>query len=242
VNVFGLGSDRETAVGFSAPIVTLPTSKVSRANGTLFGLGTELRLSHAFPLTGSQGSVFRHLILRASAGYNHTFSNAIVPTNPDLQRVRMDPSGRAVPGDQLTGAANPEHEVNFGGRAYLDITGRLGIWSEVIYKPVWKYSLPDVCITTLTGCAVPSSVANPSTYVVVTSFQAEVYYSVLQELGISVGYMNVETQPGPDGRRRSIFYSPGAQFYVDLTAYLDAIYLAAIGKRSDPPDGIHLRP
>ena len=241
-NLVSQRGDYETLFGADAPILTLPTSKFSSSNGTILGLGGDVRLAQAVPLAGNGAAVFKRLILRGAVAYNHTFTRAVVPSNPELRRVRMDPTGRTVPGDQLVGAAFPEHELHLDARALLEITSRLGIWSEVSYRPTWKYGFGSICVATSTGCAPVLSPENPSTYVVVTAFQAEVYYSLLQEIGISIGYVNVETQPGPDGRRRSIFNSPGAQFYVDVTAYLDAIYLAATRRRSEPPDGAYLRP
>jgi hypothetical protein len=236
--------DYATYVGIRAPVLTLPTSKFSLDNGTILGLGTEFLLSQEVPLAGSGSAAFQSMFVRARAGYNHTFTRAVVPTNPNLRRVRLDPEGQTVPGDQLTGAAFPEHEMVLGATLYVNITDSLGFLMDVEDRPTWKYGFGDVCVTTLTGCvnALPSS--SPNTFVVVTSFQAELDFNILPKEGIWIdaGYVNVETQPGPDGQRRSIFSSPGAQFYFDVTAYLDQLYLFGKGRADDATPVRRARP
>ena len=48
---------------------------------------------------------------------------------------------------------------------------------------------------------------------------------------VDFGYTNSTNQIGENGRRRSVFNSPEAQFYMSLVANLDGIYdKAASGK------------
>ena len=130
----------ETIGTIRLPILTFPTSKFSMNNGTIMGLGTELRLSQSMPLAGEKWSVFKTITLGAIAGYNHTFTVATQGTNPDLRYVRMDPLGRPIPGDQLAGAAFPEHELPLSVLLIADITDRLSLFLEASYRPTWKYS------------------------------------------------------------------------------------------------------
>ncbi|HEX4336548.1 MAG TPA: hypothetical protein VH062_11580 [Polyangiaceae bacterium] len=234
----------ETIMTASLPILTFPTSKFSMDNGTILGLGTEARLSQTMPLAGEKWTVFKTLTVGAVAGYNHTFTRATQATNPDLRRVRLDPEGRTVPGDQLAGAAFPEHELHFNARLIADITEKLSLFLEASYRPTWKYSFKPTNITDPSGGGGPVlDPTAPVTYVPVTSFEADVYYDVIPELSVAVGYVNVEVQPGLDGQRRSIFYSPGSQFYLSVIGHLDAIYLAATGKKSGASNTVrHLHP
>jgi hypothetical protein len=234
----------ETIVTASLPILTFPTSKFSLDNGTILGLGTEARLTQSMPLAGSNWTVFKTLTVGAVAGYNHTFTRAVVPTDEELRRVRLNPEGRTVPGDQLVGAAFPEHELHFNARLIADITEKLSLFVEASYRPTWKYSFPDVAVCVQTGaCSKALNPTAPTTYVPVTSFEADVYYDILDELSVALGYVNVETQPGLDGQRRSIFYSPGSQFFLSVIGHLDAIYLAAAGKKPEASgSGSHLHP
>jgi hypothetical protein len=240
--MLALRGDYETMIVVRAPVLTLPTSKVSSDNGVYMGLGGDVRLAQAVPLAGGSAPLFQRLLGRISVGYNHGFTREVTPSNPDLQRVRLTPEGRTVPGNQLTGTAFPEHEGYLRGRLLADITNRIAWWFEASYQPTWKYGFANVDVCVVTGCAPAGRLASPSRFVVVTAFQTELMFELLPELGLDVGYINVETQPGVDGQRRSIFYSPGAQVYLEFVAILDALYVAATGHLDDVPIGHHLRP
>ena len=84
----------------------------------------------------------------------------------------------------------------------------------------------------MTGQAVATGVANPTTFVTVTGFATSLYYHLINELTVGFEYVNATTQPGPDGQRRNIFYSPGALFTLELIGHLDEMYLTAVGRRS----------
>ncbi len=218
------------------PILTFPTSKFSYSNGTILGVGTELRLTQAMPLAGPDAPVFKRLSVAAAVGYTHTFTRAVVPTDPELRRVRMDPDGNSVPGDQLVGAAFPEHELQLSVRMAAEITDRLSLFMEGAYRPEWKYGFGNVsdCGVVSTGCAPVPPGISPTRYVALTQFEAFLDYELTDGLGAAIGYINLEQQPAPDGQRRSILWSPGAQFYFQIVGQLDAIYLAATGHHGEP--------
>jgi hypothetical protein len=232
----------ETTLGVRAPVLTLPTSKFSFASGTIAGLGADVRLAQTLPLAGEASPVFQRVTLAAFTGYSHTFTRAVVPTNSDLRRVRTDPEGRPVASDQLTGVAFPEHELSIGGRLLTQIASRLLLALDIEYRPTWKYPFGSVDVCTTTGCAPATRPLDPSTYVPVTRFEVGAFYDVIDELGLGLAYSNVETQLGPDGQRRSLFTSPGAQISLSLVAHLDAMYLAAAGRRVAAPGPTRLRP
>ena len=157
--------------------------------------------------------------------------------------MRLNPEGRTVPGDQLVGAAFPEHELHFNARLIADITEKLSFFMEGSYRPTWKYRFGPVVDQIQSGSARVMDSDSPNTYVPVTSFEADVYYDVIDQLSVAVGYVNVEVQPGLDGQRRTIFYSPGAQFFLSVIGHLDAIYLAATGRKPEASgSGTHLHP
>jgi hypothetical protein len=240
--MLALNGDYETILSLKAPVLTFPTSKFSMENGTYLGLGTELRLAQGMPLAGAGAPVFQRLVTRLSVGYNHTFTRSSTPTNPELRRFRLTPEGRTVPGDQLTGVAFPEHELSLRGRLLADVADRLAWWFEVSYLPTWKYGFGNVDVCVVTGCAPAARPIDPSTFADVTGFQTELMFEIIPELGVSLGYVNVATQPGLDGQRRSLFYSPGAQLYLEFVGYIDAIYAATQGHRGEVGGGHHIRP
>lgn len=229
--------DHGTFARLVLPILTFPTSKFSSSNGTILGVGTELRLTQAMPLAGPDSPVFKRLSVAGAVGYTHTFTRAVVPTDPELRRVRMEPDGNTVPGDQLVGAAFPEHELQLSVRLAAEITDRFSLFMEGSYRPEWKYGFGNVYVTneTSTGPAlVGTGGTSPTRYLALTEFEAFLDYQITDGLGAAIGYINLEQQPAPDGQRRSILWSPGAQFYFQIVGQLDAIYLAATGHHGEP--------
>lgn len=228
----------KTGAGIRLPELMFPTSKASMDAGVILGVGARLRLSQAFPITPAGTGVLESGTLAFLGGYDHLFTRAIVPVNPDLQRVRLDPSGRSLPGDQLDGTPFAEHQVPLVGLASLSITERL-TWSNIFgWILAWKYPLTtvDVCGVVATGCTPTQQVNDPQRFGVVTEFLTELSVSVFDELDVRADYTNISLQLGPDGKRRNVFYSPDARVSLGLVLHLDALYLRATGAESGPPE------
>lgn len=226
-----IGGSKDTWLLTQAPIFTFPTSTFSFQNGTILGLGARFWLNQTLKLAGDAWPVMKRVHAGLIASYNHTFTEATTATNPELRRIRLEPDGRTYPGDQLTGAAFPAHELRVGGLLITEITKDLQLWLDASYRPTWLYGFGAVDVCTQTGCAPAQQAQDPATYVVTTSFAANLYYDFIPELTLGLGYENVALQLGPDGQRRSFFNSPGAQFHFVLWAHLDALYLTATGRR-----------
>jgi hypothetical protein len=226
-----IGGNKDTWLLTQLPVLTFPTSKFSMDNGTILGVGLRGWFNQNVRLAPS-APVFKEAHFGITTSYTHTFTTATTATNPELRRVRLEPDGRTLPGDQLTGAAFPAHELAIGALAIADITEKFQLWLDASYRPTWLYSFSPVKDEkTPTGNAPVRSVEDPTTYVVTTSFAANLYYDLIPELTIGVGYENVAAQPAPDGLRRSIFYSPGAQFHLVLWGHLDSVYVTLAGQR-----------
>lgn len=231
-----LGGSKDTWLLAQAPIVTFPTSTFSFDNGTVLGLGARAWFNQSLTLAGDAWSVFKRVHTGLIVSYNHTFTQATTATNAELRRVRLEPDGRTYPGDQLTGAAFPNHELRVGALLITEITDKLQLWLDGSYRPTWLYSFGNAEVCTQTGCAPVQAEQGSTNYVVTTSFGANLYYDMIPELTLGAGYDNIALQLGPDGQRRSFFHSPGAQFHFVLWAHLDAIYLAATGQRATGHD------
>jgi hypothetical protein len=215
------------------PTVLLPTSKASSRNGTLFGLGTTFALLQSLPLAGSQASALQSVTITASAGYQHTFTRAVVPTNPDLQRLRMNAEGQSIPSDQLGGVPFAKHRASFSIDAEVALTPRV-FWTTLFsLQPAWSYRVADDdgCIQIQTGCVTPDRLAQSTNYTAATLFATELTVRALDEMSVAVGYNNLAAQLGPSGTRRSVLYSPDARFYLTIVAHLDEMYLSASGRR-----------
>jgi hypothetical protein len=214
-----------SALSLRAPTVTLPTSRASANNGTILGLGASLGLSQSLPLLGEGSSSFQSFSVSGSAGYSHTFTEAIVPTNPELQRIRLTPEGDAVPSDQLGVAAYAQHRASFVVGLGTQATDKLSLSTGMTWSPVWKYTFDDnveVC-NLATGCVQPDRVASPQHYSLIAGFNAAVALQLFDALGLSLGYSNVTLQLGPDVKRRQPFYSPSARVSLVASTTLEAM-------------------
>jgi hypothetical protein len=85
------------------------------------------------------------------------------------------------------------------------------------------------------GCITAASDPTKTLYQPTTSFDLNLSYPILEVGALTVGYQNISRQIGENGQRRGMFYSPDAQFYVDLTANLDGIYSKATGHKPSKP-------
>jgi hypothetical protein len=165
------------------------------------------------------------LVVKAEYGYQ--FTRTEVPTSAGLERIRLDPDGRSVVSDQLGGASFAQQAAVFGGAALVHVH-RDVLWTSALeVRPAWKYPVNhdvEVCGVVLTGCTEATGISDPQTRSVLTFFQTEFWVTLSDTLGLSLGYANLTAQLGPDGRRRSVFYSPDARLYATLNIGLDHLY------------------
>ncbi len=219
--------DDLTELAIRVPRFTLPTSRVSYDSGKLLGLGARVGLREDVSLEGRGATFLPNVELVVKAEYNYLFTRTEVPTNAGLERIRLDPDGRSVISDQLGGASFAQQAAVFGAATLLHIH-RDVLWTTALeIRPAWKYPVNhdvEVCGVVLTGCAEATGVADPQTRSVLTFFQTDFWITLTDTLGLSLGYANLTAQLGPDGRRRSVFYSPDARFYATLNIGLDHLY------------------
>ncbi len=219
--------DDLTELALRLPRLTLPTSKVSFDSGKILALGARAGIREDVALEGRSATFFPNVELIVKAEYNYQFTRTQVPTNPGLERIRLDPEGRSVVSDQLAGATFARHAAVFGAATLLHVH-RDVLWTTALeVRPAWKYPVEqnvEICGVVLTGCVLPTGVDDPQTRSVLTFFQTDFWITLSDSLGLSLGYVNLTSQLGPDGRRRSVFYSPDARFYATLNVGLDHVY------------------
>jgi hypothetical protein len=200
--------------------LTLPTSKISLSSGRYFAPGIGLGMTNVSPLLRGKVRPDISSLVRLLAVYKRWFARATVPTNESLERVRLTPDGRALPGDSLSGSSLVRDQLELSARLRLDF-GKDVYWTtDFAFVPSWKYPVQNdvsLCGVVLTGCANVQVSPNDSRFVAQTSFNTEVSVRVVKSLSVELGYGNAATQLGPDGRRRGFFYSPSAVFYTSLT-------------------------
>ncbi|HET7545589.1 MAG TPA: hypothetical protein VFK05_37235 [Polyangiaceae bacterium] len=223
-----------TELAVRAPRLILPTSKVSWENGKILGLGLRVALREVVELAGHGATFFPSLELIPKVDYGYQFSRSQVPVNGGLERIRMDADGRSIVSDQLGGATLAQQALVLGLTSWVHVHERVNWITTLELRPAWKYPVNhdvQLCGVVLTGCTQASGVADPQTRSVLTYFQSEIWGRLTNTLELTVGYVNLATQLAPDGRRRSIFYSPDARFYLTLSVYLDHLYVDLVPNR-----------
>jgi hypothetical protein len=216
-------SDRDgTLIELRPLTLTLPTSKVSFDSGRYFGAGALVGINHITPWL--EGKVRPAIVstLRLAVGYEHEFARAKVPTNAALERVRLTPEGRALPGDTLSGSSLISDQLELSARLRL-VLGANVLWTmDAAFSPAWKYDVQhdvQLCGVVQTGCTDVKLSSNDSRYLARTQFSTEVSVRIARGFSVELGYGNISSQLGADGRRRSFFYSPQAVFYTSLSFF-----------------------
>ena len=216
-----------TELAIRLPRITLPTSKISYRGGKLLGVGVRVGIREDIALEGRDADFFPNIELIGKAEYGYLFTNSQVPTNGGLERIRLDPEGRSIVSDQLSGATMARHAAAFGGSALLHVHQRVLWTTSLEIREAWKYPVDhdvQLCGVVLTGCTLATGTSDPQTRSVLTYFNTDFWITLTDALGLSLGYANLTAQLGPDGRRRGVFYSPDAMFYGTLNIELDQLY------------------
>jgi hypothetical protein len=200
--------------------LSLPTSKASYASGRYFAAGALVGVTNVAPLLRGKVQPQIQSLVRLTVGYKRWFARASVPTNESLERVRLTPDGRSLPGDSLSGASLVRDQVDLTARLRLDF-GEDVVWTtDFAFSPAWKYPVQNdvqLCGVVLTGCTNVQVSPDATRYLVQTLFNTEVSVRVAPSLSVELGYGNTTGQIGPDGRRRGFFYSPDATFYASVS-------------------------
>ncbi len=225
--------------------VSLPTSKISRDTGKYAGTSITTGLVHAQKLAGSKSDWFPDVLLFGTINWGHGFTRGTTATNDSpeiLQRARRTapPAGCGGGSEcrensyiQLSGYGLTHDRLKLNATYYLSIykdVVSIGNSWEIEQKYKYKPAVVD-CIKTTTGCTPIQPGLTPTDRNVSTTFDISVSYAIPQNLGrVDLGYVNTTGNLKDDGTLRSVFYSPDAQFYLNLVAYFDGIYDKAAAK------------
>jgi hypothetical protein len=223
-------ADKEyrVAVGPSAS-VSAPTSLASQGSGTYANTNLSLGARAKIKLAGSKSSWFPNLLLIGSAGWLHRFSKSYVGVNSNIYRPRMDQTGKVLLSDEPTGSALDINTASFGFTYAIPIYTNLALYNSFSLDLPFThdFSADNVCVTISTNCAQVTSAnagGKPTIMTPETGFDISLSYDVFDYGFIGLGYKNNTSMLGPDGQRRSMFYSPSAQFYASLTVTMEFLY------------------
>ncbi|HWP06229.1 MAG TPA: hypothetical protein VNN72_10825 [Polyangiaceae bacterium] len=208
-----------TDLTLSLPRFVFPTSRAGYESGKILQVGVRALLVQAFPLREHDDWLARGY-LGFRGGYDYQFARSVVPESTSLDRVRTDLEGHLVTNGQLAGGALAEHTGVVHGIVHGDIyQDWIALESEFGVDPAYKFALPAVSpvCNVSTGCVEPATVSDPTRLAVSTYLDAYVDFLVFDHaLKVEFGYENITGQLGPDGQRRSFFWSPDAKVYLKL--------------------------
>jgi hypothetical protein len=218
------------------PSLLLPTSKNSWMSGRRFGLGAGIGIDHELPLRG-EGKVLSSALLRPRAVYVYQFVDSPVATHSGIDRIRIDPDGRALPSDQLSGSALPQHLLNMSLRIDTTVLEKLRVITDFGMQYARRYALPSSVVVNSvdTGPVVAEAPPKPTSWGISTQFSLTTYYQILPYAELGVGYENLSPQLGVDGQRRNFFYSPYSRVFVSFFVTLDEFYHTLRGEKAPEP-------
>jgi hypothetical protein len=223
-----------TLAGGSEYITTLlvggrlffPTSKFSLSQGINLRTSLFAGVRQTIKLLGNSAPGLQNITMTLSESWRHVFARATTPTNAGLNWQRQDATGATFDSDQLSAGALDENALVHALDIVLPIYGDLQVFSSFNLTNVFPYTFAGSSCEaqTLTGCVQADRMEDRTAMRVQTGFDFTLYYQLLPELGIDLGYSNFAGQIGPNGQYRDFFYSPNAFFHSDLFISLDAIY------------------
>lgn len=209
-----------------------PTSLPSFNSGRYltFQLGGWLR--QQFKLLGNDADGLQNLTVQAGFTWSHLFSRSFQPTNASLNRIRQNATGQGVENDILTSGS---FDIN---RLIPSLTLNLPLYKDLSlslqgaliarFRHPWEGQACEA--QTLTGCVKGDTSPDQISYLTNSSFDVSLSQGVFDVVYLTLGYNNETLSLGEDGQFRNPFYSPDAQFYLDVTTYIDEIYSKASGR------------
>ncbi|UQA61860.1 hypothetical protein [Polyangium aurulentum] len=217
-----------------------PTSKLSYNRGIFLSTSPRASLFLQFPIRGKDAPFLKGALAGLAMRWDHRFSRATVPTNPDLERPRQTMLGSSFIDDIVSPA--PIDVNTFRPSAFVFFDEHVfdrPLWvflsGGLNYRPTPRAGGSRDCYEAATGCGEIGRLDNAADFVLTTAFSVGLTYFPMVEWGISLGYDNVSGQLGEDGQTQNPFYSPNAQFSANLVVSIDAIYERLTGPERDDP-------
>jgi hypothetical protein len=218
------------------PRITLPTDKESRAMGRYFSLGLGAGVSQSVPINGKDAPSFNGLRFEISTIYGHNFNNSKTPYDPNLTVDRQDIAGRLISDHQLSGGMLTSDSLSLRFGADAQLTQKLTFGVSYVIGNSWRYwPPPPPPVQIATGPVPAETIPNPTNYTASPWALLSLDYDVIDEMSLGLGYYNRTNQIGPDGQRRSPFWSPEARVFFTVTGNLDAIAKRFTSPAPPPP-------
>ena len=198
--------------------LVFPASPISRAAGLDLGTSIGAGIRQQIKLLGGDSRWLSYLLVTAGERWTHAFTSA--PAS-----VIGGPRG-TIDGPYSSGAVVLPNTLRHSLSLTLPIYRELHLDTTLALRHGFPASLGSTgpaCVQTLTGCVSRSPVA-ASVVHTSTVFALGLSYEIIPELGIALGYVNDASNLKVDGTKRSLFYSPDALFYTNVTFSFDRLY------------------
>lgn len=221
------GSGDFLTFGIISANLRFPTSKFSQGAGNHLRTNVIVALRQVFKLLGNNAPGLNNLTVTLSESWRHSFNSATTPVNANVRIPRQSATGGSFDSDQFSSFALEENALTHGLDFILPLIGDLTAFASLSYTNSFPHQFAgsDCEANTLTGCVRADRMDDRVSMRVNTFFDVSLYYSIVPEVSLGLGYTNfVFGGMRPDGRRRDFGYSPDAYFHGDLLISLDAIY------------------
>lgn len=214
-------------------------SKESRGAGQYLATGPSGSLTFGYDITGEKGKVFKSGTVGASLSFSKAFTRCTTPCNADFSQPRQTSSGDIVDSDQLRSGSMTGSTLLYALNAGLELADGLDFSVSQIWFTNFLYGLSDAQIRNGdTLQTVPTS--DLDTRIRQFSwFLVSLDYTLIKEVGLSLGYYNLNNVLAPDGTYRQPFYSKdGARIFFSIEFKIDAIYDRFYGKKEAKPAAV----
>lgn len=228
-----VSDDKEWSTGAKIRVRgVIPTSPTSIAQGRYFTTSLGGTVSQMVRLAGKDADGLNNITFTGGLTWSHLFSRAFNPTNPNLERTRQNASGRSEFSDQLTFNSFDIDRlipsIGFSLPLYKDLSMSTQFRLIGRFRHAWEGTGCDVVVSG--QCVEAGRLEDPVSYLTNSTFDISFEQPIYDVVSLNVGYNNETLSIGEDGKSRNIFYSPEAQFYLDLIVNIDEIYSKASGR------------
>jgi len=210
-----------------------PMSKESRANGQYFAFGPGASLTVGYDIRGEKAKSFQGGSVGISASYSHAFTKYTTASPfSDFCRPGTDINGSNLScNDQLRSGTLSGNTLIYALSAGLDIVENLEFGASFIYINQFSYQPTDASFG---GTTIERS-PNDTRFRQLSWYLFSLDYDPIKEVSVGIGYYNLNTVIGLDGKYRNPFWSPDARVFLGVTAHLDAIYDTLTNKKKEEP-------
>ncbi len=213
-----------------------PTSPASLHQGRYLVSSLGVALTQQIRLLGNEADGLNNLTIQPTFTWSHLFARSYQPTDEQLNRPRQSASGANIVSDVLSPNSMDIDRlipgVTFILPLYKDFSFSTAFRLIGRFKHRFEGNGADVCQDSLGGCIEADRFPEGQdvAYTTNSTFDAAFTVPIYDVVGLNIGYNNETLTLGEDGKNRNIFWSPSAQFYVDLVANIDIIYSKAAGR------------